>query len=447
MGFAAGFSAGYSAVADAQERREKKKQAEEAALLKKQKEIQDRNNTLATDTEKSLSKAGDLKLKHEEAKQDIMTSDKYATEEDRVQALNNVNRVYGAEIKRYQESAGMKTQQITDEKLFKPLVEQLQGIQAGADFTNYSKVEIGDKSTFVSEAEYEQILENPNQFTIGKDRNVYVADKDGASTNQLFAQGKSFKGAVKEEKKGMPIYDAKTGAVSYTFSNDEYNNKLRTGKFLHTPPSEKKESKGKSVMSGKTGNYSTREKIDDEKLVAAIGFDDAGWFGSLVDGWNQRKIGDLGYAVANMQGSDGKPLGEQGAVQLMKKMKQWELGWDDFNSDKLKKVAGVDSSLVANLEEAMTLINNDNYGGTINVDGESLILDRTEMAEWQEIQANKNNKSSSVSTTEDETVNDVKITSKERNQIIKDMTNSERRKFGRLNQKEKEEYLKSKLKR
>ena len=202
MGFAAGFSAGYNAVTKAREEEEKRKERKLKAQREQALKVKEDNQAMFSEAESNITKIGELKIKHEEAKQKIMTDENY-DEEGRAKAINNINRVYSGEIKRYTELAGSKTQQITDEKLFKPLAGMLSELNQSSNFSTFSKVEIGDKSTYITDEQYEQYLENPEQYTMGKDNNLYLKDKDGNTTNQLFAQGVSFKGNVKEEDKSF----------------------------------------------------------------------------------------------------------------------------------------------------------------------------------------------------------------------------------------------------
>lgn len=223
MGFAAGFSVGWNAVDSALKRAEEDKRLQEEKNAKIAKETRDYNNSLFSDATKEVNALGELKIKHQEAVNAITTSDKYASEDEKAKVTSNINRVYSSEMKRRYEQASMKTQQMSDPSLFKPLAEQLSGLSKGLDLPTYHKVEDGDKYTYVTNDVYEQYLENPSQFGLGRDSNLYLKDKDGSLTNNMVAKGVSFKGSQEKAPSERDSYLA-----TYNLLPDEekakYNN-------------------------------------------------------------------------------------------------------------------------------------------------------------------------------------------------------------------------------
>ena len=197
MGFAAGFSVGWNAVDSALKRAEEAKRLQEEKNAKVAKETRDYNNSLASEAEKGINEAGKIKQNFNKQKFEILKNSDL-TEDQKVEAINTLTSDTEAQLNSYMTGASRYTGMISDKELAGAVNSQMQTLSQGSDFTKYAKVQDGDKYTYVNQQAYEQYLENPSQYGIGKDSNVYLKDKDGSLTNNIVAKGVSFKGISKE---------------------------------------------------------------------------------------------------------------------------------------------------------------------------------------------------------------------------------------------------------
>ena len=258
MGFAAGFAAGYKTVSDIKERKEKREQEAKELAIKKAKEIKEQNSKMYQDSSEKLNEINKLKEEAIKKRAEIMSSKAYATPKERADAYNSFQDTLKSQLDTLATQASNSMGAVSDNTLVDNLSSQMQSTLGDAPVTpKFQEIKIGDKSTFVDEQSFEALMENPSQFKIGKDNNIYKVDKDGSITNELVAEGKNFNGIPTDDKDSLvKTWNPEKGAYEYV--------KKELGTLVSDKPEDKDSKYGKQLIDVINKETGEKEKVTQE---------------------------------------------------------------------------------------------------------------------------------------------------------------------------------------
>ena len=253
------YGLGFDGTADKfMENKKKREQEKIDEVNKKAKEIKDADEEKYTKTNAIFDDIAKHKEEGISKKIEIMSSPKFVTPEERASAFNSYQNTYKQKLEMLTVRASQQMEGVQSGSVLTNLGDTANAVLSNAaPMSNYQKLTIGDKSIFVDDKSYEAAMENPNQYGIGKDGNLYALDQDGKMTNQKVAEGKNFNGLPNEDKDSLvKTWDSEKNAYVYT--------KKELGATVYDKPADEGSKYGKTPIDAINNETGKLEQVTQE---------------------------------------------------------------------------------------------------------------------------------------------------------------------------------------